>query len=66
MMPRRAESEIEIKDVSELTSEEKEEAKQCLRGGLGIAPGVEEKMRKAGLCIEEIEAMLMRALGGEN
>ncbi len=58
---------IETKCINEMTAEEKEDGKACLReGGISLAPGLDEKLRKAGLSIEEVEALLMRALGGEN
>ncbi len=56
----------EIKSMDGMTAKEKEEGKACLREGLLLAPGVEEKLREAGLSLEEVEALLMRALGGEN
>ncbi len=58
---------IGTKGMDGMTAEEKEEGKRCLReGGISLAPGVDEKLREVGLSIEEVEALLMRALGGEN
>ncbi len=58
---------VDVQDISEMSSDEKEEAKNILRTcGLTLTPGVGKKMRKVGLSVEEVEALLMRALGGEN
>jgi hypothetical protein len=57
----------DVQDMSEMSFDEKEDAKNILRThGLTLAPGVEKKMREIGISIEEVEALMMRALDGES